>query len=92
MNFDWIDLVGMFAGFVTSIISVPQAIRVIRTGKTKEVIFSTYILLALSYSSWFTYGFLKNLFPIILWNAVGLFFTVIVLFLKSRDVYKSNRT
>jgi MtN3 and saliva related transmembrane protein len=76
------ELFGYFAATATTVSFIPQAIKVIRTRDTQSISLWMYILFSFGVMLWLMYGILLRALPIILANAVTLFFSAIILFYK----------
>ena len=77
-----IEILGLFAGFLTAFASMPQTIKMIRHKESKAVSSGTYFMLIGSYALWLIYGFVQGAVSIIFWNVIGIILAAIVLFLK----------
>jgi MtN3 and saliva related transmembrane protein len=79
---DFVDVLGLIAGALTTIAFLPQLFKTWRSKSAKDissewlVIFSTGILL------WLIYGVMMDLLPVILANSITLVLTLIILFFK----------
>jgi MtN3 and saliva related transmembrane protein len=78
---DWI-LLGITAGFLTTIGFVPQIIKSVRTRRMEEVSLMMPLLLSLGMFLWSIYGVLKADWAIILWNVVALVLNLSLVGLK----------
>lgn len=76
--------VGFLAGAFASLASAPQIVKIIRTGDAKDVSRTAYIVMLIAAALWFSYGAMRGLVPIMVWNAVWFLTSSIVLFLKFR--------
>ena len=70
------------AAFLTTTSFIPQAIKIISTGKTEDISTAMYAMLVGGILLWLIYGLKKKDWPLILANTVTLIFAGIVLFLK----------
>ncbi len=77
-----ITAIGLVAAVFTTISFLPQAIRIIKLKETRDISLWTYILLEGGIVLWLIYGIMLGKMPIILANAITLFFTSVILFLK----------
>jgi MtN3 and saliva related transmembrane protein len=68
---DWIVL-GLAAGFLTTLGFVPQIIKSWRSKRIDEVSLLMPLLLSLGMFLWLLYGVFKEDMPIIIWNAIAL--------------------
>ena len=76
------ELFGYFAATATTISFVPQAIKVARTRDTRSLSLWMYVLFSFGVALWLVYGILMQALPIILANAITLFFALIILYYK----------
>lgn len=77
-----ITLVGLFAAACTTSAFLPQAIKTIRTKKTRDLSLRMYILQITGNISWLTYGLLTMNIPIILADSVTSVLVMTILILK----------
>jgi MtN3 and saliva related transmembrane protein len=68
---EWL-LLGLTAGFLTTIGFVPQIIKSIQTKRMGEVSLLMPLLLSLGMFLWMLYGLIKEDAAIIFWNAMAL--------------------
>ena len=61
---------------------VPQLIKIFKLKSALEISLPFTILLLVGMLCWLRYGILVQLFPVILWNAVGATLVVTLLFAK----------
>ena len=74
--------IGFVAAFLTTTSFIPQAIKIISTGKTDDISTAMYAMLVSGIFLWLVYGFRKKDWPLIVANTVTFMFAGIVLFLK----------
>lgn len=79
---DAVSTIGFLAATGTTISFLPQAIRCIRTGNTRDLSLPMYIILNLGVILWLLYGVLISDMPIIFANAITMCFTLTILVLK----------
>ncbi|TGL14747.1 hypothetical protein EHQ42_13080 [Leptospira levettii] len=79
------NLIGYVAAFLTTVSFLPQVLRVVMTKQTRDISRNMYIMFFFGVVLWFVYGVLKSDFPIILANAVTLFFVTIILYYKINE-------
>jgi MtN3 and saliva related transmembrane protein len=70
MNYQ--TFIGLIAATLTTIASMPQAIKTIRTKSTKDLSLGMYVMLITGVVVWLIYGLLVKDTPIILSNFVTL--------------------
>ena len=69
---DTTTLLGLVAGFLTTIAFVPQVTKIWREKSARDVSLPTFLAFSLGVALWMAYGILKQEPPIVLWNAVTL--------------------
>jgi len=79
-------LLGLTAGFITTMGFVPQVIKGYRTGSMKDVSLTMPVLLMVGLSLWLLYGLVLQDLPIILWNAVAMILNGTLVLLKVRCI------
>ena len=87
----FVTLVGSLAATLTTGSFVPQMVKAYRTKKMGDV--STYLmaLFASGTTLWLAYGIFKADWVIIIANALGTAFNLILLYMKYVYYYKSSR-
>ena len=76
------DVFGFIGGALCSASFVPQAIKLFRMKSAQEISLLFNILLLLGMLCWLGYGVLFQLFPVILWNAIGATLVATLLYAK----------
>jgi MtN3 and saliva related transmembrane protein len=66
------EIVGLAAGFLTTVAFVPQVTKVWRDRSAKELSLKTFVAFSTGVILWLVYGVMLGEFPMILWNAVTL--------------------
>ena len=79
-------LLGLTAGFITTMGFVPQVIKGYRTSSMKDVSLTMPVLLMVGLSLWLLYGLVLQDLPIILWNAVAMILNGTLVLLKVRSI------
>jgi MtN3 and saliva related transmembrane protein len=77
-------LVGMAAGFCTTIAFVPQVIRVWQTKHARDISLAMYLIFVIGIALWFAYGLMIGSLPVILYNALTFVLAGAVLLMKWR--------
>ncbi|HRN98123.1 MAG TPA: SemiSWEET transporter [Flavobacterium sp.] len=77
-----VDIIGYTAAVLTAFASGPQAIKVIRSGKTKDISSGTYAILVAGLILWIIYGIYKTDWPLILSNSIATLLSGTVLVAK----------
>ena len=78
------ELVGLLAGFLTTVAFVPQVWRIWKTRSAKDVSLPAFAAFTVGVAMWLAYGILKDELPIILWNAVTLVLAGAIVVMKLR--------
>jgi MtN3 and saliva related transmembrane protein len=86
---DWLML-GILAGFLTTVGFVPQIIKGIRTKRMDDVSLLMPLVLGAGMLLWLFYGISLENLPIILWNAIAFALNMAVVVLKLR--YTKSRS
>ena len=81
---DFVDLLGLAAGSLTTISFVPQVLKIWRTKSGNDVSYGMFLLFSVGVLLWLAYGVILGAIPIIVANAVTLILALIVVALKYR--------
>ncbi|MFZ4769966.1 MAG: SemiSWEET transporter [Ferruginibacter sp.] len=81
---DYIKLLGLAAGTISSITFLPQVIRIWKTKSAKDLSLNMLALLILGVSMWLTYGIMVKDVAIIYTNSMVLTMSFIMLYFKFR--------
>lgn len=73
---------GYLAAFCTTASFLPQAIKVFKTGHTKDISLGMFMLMTAGVSFWLVYGILIESPPIIMANSVTVMLSLYILFMK----------
>ena len=79
-----IQSLGYAAGILTTVASLPQALRILRTRQTRDI--STLWAVAINVGTliWLLYGIERGDWPMIVANTISLLLLMTILFLKLR--------
>jgi MtN3 and saliva related transmembrane protein len=77
-------LVGLIAGWCTTLAFVPQVVKTWRTRSTSDISLGMFLVLVFGIILWLLYGLLIGDVPLIAANAVTLFLTAAILAFKLR--------
>ena len=77
-------IIGSLGGALTTIASIPQVIKTVKTKHTKDISLMMYILLTTGVALWLIYGIMISDGPIIISNGVTLALTSTILAYKIR--------
>ena len=69
---DLTNILGLVAGFLTTVAFIPQVLKIWKSRSAKDVSLRTYLAFAAGVALWMVFGILKGEVPIVLWNAVTL--------------------
>jgi MtN3 and saliva related transmembrane protein len=67
---EFITLLGLFAGFLTTVSSIPQVIKTWKTKKAKDISALWIILMICGTALWLAYGLYINDLPLIAANSI----------------------
>jgi MtN3 and saliva related transmembrane protein len=84
---NWIQIVGLVAGTLTSGSLIPQLIKTIKEKKAEDVSIGMLLVLMLGVATWIVYGFLREDLPIIITNSFSLLLNITMIVLR----FKYNR-
>ena len=84
-------LIGIIAGFLTLSTYAPQALKTIRTQKTRDLSLLTLLLLSSSALLWVVYGIVGKLAEVWVTNTIVLILALIILTIKIRNDRKLAR-
>jgi MtN3 and saliva related transmembrane protein len=79
---DIFTLIGMTAATCTTLSFLPQAVRVIKTKRTRDISLGMYIIFSFGTFLWLTYGILTKDIPIISANSITFVLSFIILTMK----------
>lgn len=85
---DFVEILGLAAGLLTSISSLPQLIKIVKEKKADDVSKTMFWVLVAGVALWAVYGFMKNDLPIIITNIASLIINFIVLVLRYKYAKK----
>ncbi len=75
------ELLGYIAGICIAVCFLPQTIQTIRTKNVAGLSLCSYIIYSIGILCWMLYGIYLHSFQMILFNAISLFFGVIILYM-----------
>jgi MtN3 and saliva related transmembrane protein len=79
-----IQILGLVAGFLTTIAFVPQVVKTWKSKSAKDISLNMFLLFCLGVSLWLIYGIINNDLPIILANLMTLLLALCILYFKLR--------
>ncbi|HEY0798612.1 MAG TPA: SemiSWEET transporter [Candidatus Baltobacteraceae bacterium] len=77
-------LIGLLAGTLTTLSSVPQIVRIFRTRSVADLSLLTLSMFACGTALWILYGIATRTVPVIFWNSVGLALYAVLIGLRLR--------
>ena len=84
------EFLGYLAGICTAIVFLPQSLQTIKTKDVTGLSLSTYIIYCIGMVSWISYGVYLHSIQMILFNAISLFFALIILYIIVRNKVKKQ--
>lgn len=78
----WIEYVGLFGAFLSSITFIPQVVKAWKSKSVKDLSIWMLLIVFTSVIVWLIYGFYLNLLPVILANSVILLLSMVLLYFK----------
>ncbi len=81
---DFITILGLVAGTLTTIAFLPQLIKTWKSKSAKDVSLEMLIVFSIGVFLWLIYGIYLQALPIILANLLTLIFNLVILGLKIR--------
>ena len=81
---NYVTVLGLIAGILTTIAFLPQLIKSWRTKSTHDVSLAMFVVLCTGILLWIIYGILINSFPVIVANVVTFVIAILILILKIR--------
>ena len=75
------EALGYFAGICTATVFLPQTIKTIKDRDVNGLSLFTYIIFCVGMISWILYGIYMHSVQMILFNAISLFFALIILYM-----------
>ena len=77
-------LLGLAAGFFTTISFVPQIQKIWKSKSADDVSKKMFLGVAFGVFLWLVYGIILKQWPIIIWNTISLVLALSIVFLKYR--------
>ncbi len=78
----WIEYVGLFGAFLSSITFIPQVIKAWQSKSVDDLSIWMILIVFTSVIVWLVYGFYLNLLPVIIANAIILILSIVLLVFK----------
>jgi len=81
---EWITLLGLAAGTLTTLSFLPQLLKAWKSRSTHDISIGMFSLLAVGITLWIVYGVVTSDLPVVVANSVTLVFVGLILVLKLR--------
>lgn len=75
------ELLGYIAGICTAVVFLPQTIQTIKEKNVNGLSLLSYVIYCIGMISWILYGIYLHSVQMIAFNAISLFFAIIVLYM-----------
>jgi MtN3 and saliva related transmembrane protein len=87
---EWIDYVGLFGAFLSSVTFVPQVYKAWQSRSTGDLSIWMILILLGNVSTWLFYGIVKNDLAIMIANSIILTLSLVLLYFKLTFKPQSN--
>ncbi|GGY46930.1 SemiSWEET transporter [Parvularcula lutaonensis] len=88
-------MIGFWFSFAAAVLTtasfVPQALLVLRTGKTEGISLTMYAMFTVGVACWLVYGAILGSWPMIVANLITLALASLILSLKIRDTIRDHQ-
>lgn len=85
---NWIEAVGHFGAFLTSVTFIPQVYKVWKTKSVGDLSLTMMLIVLLSTLVWLTYAFALMLWPVIIANSIVCILSILLIYFKLTFVNK----
>ena len=79
---NWIEAMGHFGAFLTSVTFIPQVYKVWKTKSVKDLSLTMMLIVVLTTIVWLTYAFALMLLPVILANSIVFVLSLMLIYFK----------
>lgn len=79
---DYITIIGLTAGALTSTSFFPQVLQIYRTKQTKDLSLPMFIILIIGIFLWLIYGILSKTLPVVMSNTIAFVFCSYIVIMK----------
>ena len=79
---DYITIIGLTAGALTSISFFPQVLQIHRTKQAKDLSLPMFIILTIGIFLWLIYGILSKSLPVVMSNTIAFIFCSYIVIMK----------
>jgi MtN3 and saliva related transmembrane protein len=81
---DYVTVIGLTAGFITTMGYIPQVVKGYRSKRMDDVSVFMPLVLMIGMGLWLVYGIMLRDVPIVFWNAVSVALNAWIIFMKIR--------
>ena len=81
---NWIEVLGCFAGILTSFAFIPQIFKLLRTKYSNGISLFTYFTTLTGCVFWLIYGIYLDSFALIIFNVLNIVSSIVVIVLSKR--------
>lgn len=78
----WVEYVGLFGAFLSSITFIPQVWQAWKTKSVGDLSLGMLLIVFTSVIVWLVYGFYLNLLPVIIANSIIFLLSILLLYFK----------
>lgn len=82
------EAIGYIATTLTTICSIPQLYKILKTKDSKSVSLNMYIIMTIGYALWIVYGIYIKSYQMMIGNSIGTAILLIILTIKLINVIK----
>jgi MtN3 and saliva related transmembrane protein len=79
---NWIEIVGHFGAFLTSVTFIPQVYKVWKTRSVGDLSLTMMLIVLLSTLVWLAYAFALMLWPVIIANSIVCILSLLLIYFK----------
>tara|TARA_A100000164_G_C21668489_1_gene658410 strand:- start:191 stop:457 length:267 start_codon:yes stop_codon:yes gene_type:complete len=86
---NWIEVLGCFAGVLTSFAFVPQIFKLLRTKYSNGISIFTYFITLTGCFLWLIYGVFLGSFALIAFNVINIITSLMIIYLSKKYQFSS---
>lgn len=79
---NWVELLGLFGAFLSSITFIPQVFKAWQTKSVGDLSMSMMLIVFTSTLVWLIYGIKLNLLPVIICNTIIMLLSALLIYFK----------
>ncbi len=79
---NWIEAMGLFGAFLSSVTFIPQVYKTWKTRQVKDLSLTMMMIVFTSTVVWLVYGFYLHLWPVIICNAIMFVLVSLLIYFK----------